>query len=213
MCMRMTQFTCKSICFCRYGFWIVQLSSFRSMLCILIALSCWSWFACTISRTINHQHCCWYTICTLIFVLQVSSLCSWEPMVSLSWTRFWAWFMDYINSSFMTRFCDLTTATSSLLKRSSNEFGIFSTPLDVCCGFCILSYSVTAFRFILSSVLTLFACESELTSPVILSISILSILLLSYFWLLWSICFCKLLLTTLNIFVSYYMFGFLNTDM
>jgi len=91
MCMRMTQFTCKSICFCWYGFWIVQLSSFRSMLCILIALSCWSWFACTISRTINHQHCCWYTICTLIFVLQVSSLCSWFRFPELdfghdSWT-------------------------------------------------------------------------------------------------------------------------------
>jgi len=118
--------------------------------------------------------------------------------------------MDCFNPSFMIGFYDLTLVTSSLLRRFLNKFDIFSTPLDLRCGFYIFFCFATSFIFVLSLVLTLFTYELELVYLAILLVSIIFyvlISLLSWFWLLWSNCLWKLFITIIDIFVSYYTFG------
>jgi hypothetical protein len=79
--------------------------------------------------------------------------------------------MDCPYPSFITRFYNLTLVTSSLLGICFDEFNIFSTPLDVHCGFCILSCYVTSFGYVLFLVSILFAYESKPISLAILLIS------------------------------------------
>jgi hypothetical protein len=80
--------------------------------------------------------------------------------------------MDYLNLSFTIGFYDFTLVTSFLLRGSSYEFDIFSTPLDLHCGVYIFFCFATSFIFVLSLILTLFAYELELIYLTILSVSI-----------------------------------------
>jgi hypothetical protein len=147
--------------------------------------------------------------CTLILLpkIIVHVKMKTHGFVHLNW--FCTWLMDCFNPSFTSGFYDFTLITSSLLRKSSYEYDIFSTLPNLHCGFYIFFCFATSFILVLSLILFLFAYELKLVYLIILSISIIFNVLniLSWFWLLWSIYILNLFITTLDIFVSYYTFG------
>jgi hypothetical protein len=87
--------------------------------------------------------------------VKVSSPCSWKPMVLFIWTKFDTWLMDYIDLPFAIKSYGLALVASFVLKRSSNEFIIFPTFLDVCCSF---TFSPTLQLHLDSSLLQYWLC-------------------------------------------------------
>lgn len=131
-------------------------------------------------------------------------------MVPIVWTEFYKWLMECLDPSFTDGFCNLTLITSF------DEFGIFQHLQVFNVGFAFyptLQFHLNSSFFLIWTMVT---CELKPTSLVILSISTVhnvSIPFLFLFWLLWSICFYKLLVTTIDISISYHTFGFLNTNL
>ncbi len=136
-------------------------SSFRPMLHIL----------CNITLLILvHTHTHWYNQSISIIVMLIHGLhidtsvkifgpFSWKSMVLFVWTKFDIGLMNYLDLSFVIGSCGLVFVASFILRRSSDEFDIFPTPPNVCYRFYIFPCFATSFRFILSLVLILFACE------------------------------------------------------
>jgi hypothetical protein len=87
--------------------------------------------------------------------------------------------MDCLNPSSTIRFYDFTFVASSLLRGFSNEFDIFSTLPNLCCGFYILFCSATSFIFVFYLILTLFTYELELVYLAILLVNIIFDVLIS----------------------------------
>jgi hypothetical protein len=157
----MTQFTSKSICLHWYNLWNTQCPPLNPYYTFYVTLCYWSWFACMFIDTTDPLALlwCWFMVCILTPLLKVSSSFSWKSMVLFIWTKFDTWLMNCLDKSFVTGSCNLVLVTSYILRRSSNEFNICPTPLDVCYRFYIFPCFATSLKFIFSSVLILFTCE------------------------------------------------------